>query len=237
MISRKQSTALCLAVGLSLGLSACGGGDGGSNATADKGAATPAVAGSTETASANVPTFSEGPDVCFRAIAKHLGADVKVSEINSFFSSGSEIDSTDDEPKGQMTVCSVQYQNPSDPRKLLDTSLDLRTGTFGTPKPVEITVMGGDATKFNLEDHLIPLSKVNAAALKGVIDAQKPKLDGVYSSYAWSGVRLASPDRFTSTHMLRLDVDGRLASNDVKKSGFVEVSTDGKTVKTNHLLP
>ncbi|MET0246345.1 MAG: hypothetical protein ABW182_06310 [Sphingomonas sp.] len=242
MISRTQSTALCLAVGLSLGLSACGGGDGGSNATAGTGAATPAAAtGSaatpTETANAKVPNLSEGPDVCFRAIAKHLGADVKVSEINSFFSSGSEIDSTDDEPLGQLTVCSVQYQNPSDPRKLLSSSLDLATGTFDTPKPVEITVMGGDASKFNLEDHLIPLSKVNAAGLKAVMDAQKPKLDGVYSRYAWSGVRLSSPDSFSNTHTLRLDVDGRLKSNDIKESGYASVSTDGTTVTKNFLLP
>jgi hypothetical protein len=243
MISRTQSAALCLAVGLSLGLSACGGGDAGSNAAADKGAATPAAgaaagpATTAETASANVPTLAEGPDVCFRAIAKHLGADTKVSEISSFFSSGSEIDSSDDEPQGQMTLCTVQYQNPSDPRKLLDTTLDVKTGTFSEPRPVEISVMGGDASKFNLEDHLIPLSQVNAAALKGVMDGEKPKLDGVYSRYAWSGVRLSSPDAFSNKHTLRLDVEGRLKSNDIKEDGYASVSTDGKTVTKNFLLP
>ncbi|RZF65178.1 hypothetical protein EWE75_07360 [Sphingomonas populi] len=237
MIPRPQPTAFALAIGLSLSLSACGGGNSASNATSDNGV----FASSSDTPTGDAPktaapTLAQGPDVCFRAIAKQLGADVKVSEINSFFSPGSKIDASDDEPEGELTTCSVKYQNPEDPRKLLSISMDTHTGTFGKPAPVEISVSGGDASKFKLEDILIPLSTVNAAGLTSIMESQKAKLSSVYSHYAWSGVRLLSP-RFSDVHTLRVDVDGRLASNDIKENGYLSILTDGKTVKINRLTP
>ncbi len=186
--------------------------------------------------SAPALTLASGPDVCFREIAKKFGPDIKVSEITSFFSSGEAIDGRSSEPRGQMTSCSVTFQNPSDPRKLLSASFNTRTGAFGEPNPVEITVMG-DASSFRLEDHVIPLSRVNAAALTGVMDAQEQRLKAVYGDYAWSGVRLSGPDAFSRTHTLRLDLDGRLAANDIKDGGYASVSLDGKRITANHLMP
>ena len=240
MKSKLQPGLLCVAATMALGLSACGGGNAAKDASGTDGkpAAAAADSGSApKTTDAAVPTLADGTDVCFRAIAKHLGKDTKVSEITSFFSVGEKIDSSDRAPAGEMTICKVQYQNPDDPRKLLDTSLDLRSGTFGDPRPVEISVMGGNAAEFRLEDHLIPLSQINAAALKGVMDAQKDRLSGVYSDYGWSGVRLSSPGPFNDKHTLRLDLTGRLAANDIKESGYAMVSTDGKTIVTDHLMP
>jgi hypothetical protein len=181
--------------------------------------------------------ISQGPDVCFRAISKHLGPDAKVSEINSFFSSGKEIDSSDDEPQGQLTVCSVQYQDPADARKLLSTSLNMRTGKFAAPSPVDITVSGGDASEFKLADYVTPLAQVNAAALAPFMEAQKGPMSKIYSRSAWSGIRLMSPGAFSDVHVLRLDIDGRLATNDIKESGYAEFTTDGKTLKENNLKP
>jgi hypothetical protein len=235
MMSKLQTAMLCMTASLSLGLTACGGGDketsakDAASATADK---TEAVK-SAPVAAANL---SDGPDICFRAITKHLGADTKVSEITSFFSTGSAIDSSDSEPQGQMTTCTVQYQSPDDPRKLVGTRMDVDTGQFAPPSPVEITVMG-NAADFRLDDHLIPLSNVNAAALTVVMDAQKARLGGTYSSYAWSGVRLMSPGAFSDKHTLRLDVTGRLAANDIKESGYASISTDGKAITADHLMP
>jgi hypothetical protein len=95
----------------------------------------------------------------------------------------------------------------------------------------------GDASSFRLEDHVIPLSRVNAAALTGVMDAQEQRLKAVYGDYAWSGVRLSGPDAFSRTHTLRLDLDGRLAANDIKDGGYASVSLDGKRITANHLMP
>jgi hypothetical protein len=236
MLKLHPAASLILA-GLAVGLSACGGAENSSENASGNPATASQASQPNATVAAAALNLSAGPDVCFRAITKHLGQNAQVSEINSFFSSGSEIDSSDDEPKGQVTVCSAQYQNPDDPRKLLSVSLDTRSGEFSAPSPVEITVSGGDAAAFKLEDHLIPLSNVNAAALTSIMDAQKAKLGSVYSRYAWSGVRLMSPDTFSDVHILRLDVEGRLASNDVKESGYAEAAVDGKVIDTKNLYP
>lgn len=235
----KSIPTLCLAGALALALSACGrdasetdtppAGDAGNRAAS-------APAASAEAEAFAAPNLADGPDVCFKAIAAHLGADAKVSEITSFFASGAGIDASDTKPKGQMTTCTVKYQNPEDPRKLLSTSMDLRTGTFGAPQPLEIRV-SGNASEFNLEDYVIPLSRVDAAALTGIMDAQKAALDGVFSQYAFDGVRLETPDAFSDVHTLRLDIEGRLASNDIQESGYASVSIDGKQITSNHLLP
>jgi hypothetical protein len=226
--------AFCLLV--SVGLSGCGDSSGN---LAGSGTATSQDSEADADKGGGVSTLelADGPDVCFRAVAKQLGATAKVSEITSFFSAGSAIDSDNDEPQGRMTTCTVEYQSPADPRKLLSTSLDLQTGEFAPPTPVEISVMGGDANAFRLEDYLIPLSSVNAAALTSIMDGQKTRLGKVFSQYAWSGVRLSSPDAFSDVHTLRLDIDGRLASNDIKENGYASISTDGKRITADHLMP
>lgn len=237
MRSKSQPSMMCMTVILSLGLSACSGSDDPSDAPADAAQADPAEASSEEqTLAVAAATLSDGPDVCFDAITEHLGAETKVSEITSFFSTGPGIDGTETKPQGQMTICTVEYQSPDDPRKLVSTRLDIESGEFTPPQPIEITVMG-NAAQFDLEDYLIPLSQIDASGLTSVMEAQKSRLGDVYSSYAWSGVRLSAPDAFSDTHTLRLDVEGRLASNDIKESGYASVSTDGKTITADHLTP
>ena len=222
-----------------LGLSACGEGPVDQSANSLAAGISPdgvVAPGEGSAAVGEELSLAEGPDVCFRAIAKQLGEDAKVSEINSLFSAGNDIDGDASAPEGKMTNCTVEYQDPNDPRKLLSARLDLGSGTFGDPIPVEITV-SGDAATFKLEDYLIPLSKVNAAALRPAMDAQKAKLGGTYGRYAWTAVRLTAPDAFSDTHSLRLDLVGRLAANDVKNSGYASFSTDGKSIKKNTLMP
>lgn len=236
MIGKLHSVAGGLTVALALGVGACHGNDATTGTASAPRRVTP-MPGGMDVASAPAHTLAEGPDICFRLVAKKLGAAAKISELTSFFSVGSDIDSSAGEPKGKMTTCSVQYQNPQDARKLLETSLDMHSGDFSEPRPVEISIMGGDAEKFRLEDYLMSLSQINAAALTSIMESQKARLDGAYMPYAWSGVRLEAPDAFSATHTLRLDVDGRLAANDVKKGGYASITTDGKTIKTNFLLP
>ncbi len=219
------------------GLAACSGGETKSDemasdankavnrpATPPSGSATPAA------------TLAQGPDVCFKAIAKQIGADTKVAEIASFFSSGPEVDPSDDEPTGQMTTCTVQYQSPDDPRKLVGIQMDMKTGTFSEPAPIEIRVMG-DAASFRLDDHIVPLSQVQAGALTAIMNAKKADLDKVFSKYAWTGVRLMGPDSFRDKHTLRLDVEGRIAANDIKESGYASISLDGQKIVTDNLAP
>ena len=236
MTTRRAARLGVAAAALALGLAGCGGGgDAGAGATA--GGAAGATADGADAPSAKPMTLAEGPDVCFRAVARHLGPDAKVAEVLSFFSVGQAIDGDADTPAGQATLCQVQYQNPRDARKLLSTRLDLDTGVFTDPVPVEISLSAGDATSFKLDDILIPLSRVHPEALSAVMAAQAPKLDAVFARHAWSGVRLDSPGAFDNEHTLRLDVEGRLASNDIKESGYAALKVDGTTIIRNLLLP
>ncbi len=230
--------AFCAASGMPLVLVACGarqnvaGGSGGNATTPEQSPSGDVSASPT----GKVATIGDGPDVCFRAVAKHIGADAKVSEVTSFFSAGPAIDGGADEPLGQLKTCTVQYQDPGNAKKLLEASMDVSTGQFRPSVPVEISVASSDAASFRLEEYLIPLSKVNAAGLASTMDGQKARLRGVFSSYAWTGVRLESPGSFNNRHMLRLDLDGRLASNDIRKNGYASVTLDGKTITTNYLM-
>jgi hypothetical protein len=233
---KSRTILLGMTATLSFGLTACGGGG---DDKAAKESAAPKAAEKTEApaaAAATVANLSQGPDVCFKALAKHLGADTKIAEMTSFFSAGSAIDPSDDEPQGQMTICKAQYQSPDDPRKLLGIDMDTDTGTFGEPSPVEITVMG-NAADFNLEDHIVPLSSINAAGLTAIMDAQKAKIGSTFSSYAFTGVRVEGPGAFNSKHTLRLDIAGRIAANDIKHDGYASVSLDGKAITKDHLMP
>ena len=229
MLSNAASCRLALAAALSLALAACGGGEQApatdASAAAPDPAAAPAADAPAPPAQASVPTLADGPDVCFRQVAEHLGAEAKVSEINSRFS-----------PEGELQLCTADYQSPDDPRKLVGVRLDPATGTFSEPYPIELSV-SGNAADFRLDDYVIPLSQVDAAALAGVMEAQKAELDGVLSSHAWTGVRLMPPGAFSDQHTLRLDMDGRIAANDIAHNGYASVSVDGKTITANHLLP
>ena len=240
--STHQPRIALLTAALTFALSACGGSK---DADADKNTASEAARVTPPTAAtANADaapkvaplTLADGPDVCFKAISEQLGKDLKVSEITSFFSPGSDIDSNVRKPAGEMTTCTVKYQSPDDPRKLVSQDFDTRTGKFDPAKPLEITVTG-NAADFRLDDYLIPLSQVNAAALSTAMASEKPALESVYSRYAWNAVRLMPPGPFHDKHALRLDVDGRLAANDIKENGFVSISVDGKEILTKHLMP
>lgn len=225
-----------LGMAIALGLSACGSNDNATDSSASTSAGASSSSGSASAVSKN-PSLADGPDVCFRAIEQHLGKDAKVSEITSFFSAGSDIEGNDNAPQGEMTLCTVQYQNPEDPRKLLETRLDIGTGKFGAPDQIEISVTGGDAASFKLDDYLVPLSSINAAALSEAMKAQDARMAGIYGKHAWSGVRLMSPGAFSDTHLLRLDIVGRLASNDVKQNGYATYALDGTTIARDHLTP
>jgi hypothetical protein len=235
-MAKSVSTFVWLMPALALSLSACEGGDKAAEASPEKVAATSKNA-TAPVAASTAFNLAAGPDVCFKAIAKHLGADAKVAEITSFFSGGADLEGgSSDEAEGTMSTCKVDYQSPDDPRKLVSTSMDTKTGEFSAPQQMEITVMG-DAAAFRLEDHLIPLSQVNAAALTGIMESEKAKLAGVYSRHVWTGVRLMGPGAFSEVHTLRLDVEGRLAANDIKNSGYASISVDGKKITADHLMP
>ncbi|MEL6529882.1 MAG: hypothetical protein AAFQ27_07960 [Pseudomonadota bacterium] len=223
-----KSTMLLASV--SFALVSCGGGD--TEIDTDQ-----MVADMMAEANANAMTFDDGYDSCFKAVASLLGNDAKVSEIRTLFSAGNEIDSMQMQPRGQMTSCEVQYQNPDNPKKMLSARFDNKTGEFSEPREMEITVIGGNASEFSVDDYVMPLSDVNYAALGAFMEGKQEALGGAYSDFAWTGFTLNAPGLTQQNHTLGISLVGRLASNDVKESGSASFQTDGTTVIRDGLLP
>jgi hypothetical protein len=133
-----------------------------------------------------------------------------------------------------MTTCTVDYQNPDDKRKLLSMRMDVHTGEFGKPSPVNLQVMG-DKESFKLDDYVIALGKIETAPLQAFMDSQNAALDKVYSAYAWDDIRLDAPGTFSDKHRLAVRLTGRFKSNDLENTGDAMLAIDGKTVLDNDL--
>ncbi|WOE74546.1 hypothetical protein [Alterisphingorhabdus coralli] len=179
--------------------------------------------------------ITQNPDACFRAVTEHLGADTKVLSVSSLFSAGSELSYSDD-PKGQMTNCTVDYQDPDNADALLRVGLKIASGEFTSPKTVDLTVIGIDPD-FNLDEHLIALGDIDSSGLAAIIKEQEPILSKTYETYGWSAVSLEAPDNNHDAYRIDLRVRGLKTDDPAPKSGAVSVSVDGKTVSTDHLIP
>lgn len=169
--------------------------------------------------------FDDGADVCFREVSALLPAETKVQEISSYFGED-----------GKLQVCTVDYQDPQDPRKLVGQRFDAHSGKFSEPYQIELSV-SGNAADFRLEDYLVPLSQVDTSGLGATVEGLKPSLDEVYGSYRWVSVNLESPGPFNEVHTLRLNLEGRLAANDVRNTGSAWLALGGNEVVRNALLP
>lgn len=175
-------------------------------------------------------SMGTGPDACFKAAAEKLGADAKVSDVTALYSPGPEVDPSATEPAGTVMSCTVYYQDPDNPLKLLGIVYNnAAMGGFSQPAPVEVSV-SGDAADFKLDDMLVPLSGINASGLADVMAANKAKLDERYSAHGLTMVQLVGPSSFRDGFALRVQYDGRLKSNDVKEDGSATIALDGKTV-------
>jgi len=226
---RSVTTTTAIAGACTLALAACGGG---TEQSADE-----TVADMMADAASNAPSFDDGYDVCFKAAQAALGDDAMVSTIATLFSSGSDIDSMQSYPRGTMTGCKVEYQDPDNPMAMLSMDYDNNEGGFGEARELEITVIGGDASEFRVEDYVVRLGDVNIAAIGTMMEAKKADLDAAYSDYAWTGVRLDSPGVTSLDHALNITLTGRLASNNVKETGSARIGIDGTTVIRDGLLP
>ena len=201
---------------------------------ADAEATNVAVENESDTATPRALSLADGTDVCFDAVEERLGSDVKIAELTTDISLGSEIEARDTEPAGTVTNCTVQYQDPSDPRKLLALSMAATPGQFGEPMPVEISVTG-DAASFNLEDMLIPLGEVNASGLNQTLSSLEPKVAERFEPYGWEYIRFTAPDAFNDRHVFRVGVKGRLKTNDVQDDGQIVIAADGSTIIQDRL--
>lgn len=191
-------------------------------------------AGSTQSVPGFKYSLADGPGICIAKVKEKLGGSTQISEIDAHFGKGTDIDPDFSEPKGALQICTASYQDPSDPKKLVRIRMNAATGEFGEPEPIEVTVMG-DPDTFKLSDHLMPLGNVDPSSIAPYYAAKSATLSKRFSKYTIGMVRLMPPDEFHDKFAFRIDVDGRLASNDIKSDGFVTFSLDGKQTFTDAL--
>ena len=113
-----------------LGLAGCSGED---EVDADTAMVADDAAVMTDAADMEALTISDGIGACFEAIEDQLGSDIKIAEVNTNVSPGADLDSGASEPAGTVTSCSVQYQDPSNSKKLLERNMAGTPGRFGEP--------------------------------------------------------------------------------------------------------
>jgi len=211
------------AVSLTFILAACGG----DAETGDDGSAT-VGSGPAGGPQSSMTLADNGPAVCFEAVAAKLGADTKVSSITTGFAVGDNLEkytvvSTE---RGILKSCTVKYQDPENANKLVQVDMDVATGEFGDPQPLEISVIG-NAADFKLENILIPVSSINSAAIAAKVDAQKARLDEAFSEHALQRVSLSSPGPGSAVHGIDVSFAGRLKSNDILETAGFGLNVDG----------
>lgn len=190
-----------------------------------------------DTAAWDVPTVqSDGVAVCLDLVTEQLGTDIRVHEIASFFAAGPDLEdsiSLDEPPaKGELTSCDIQFQDPDDENALLQQSLDMETGEFAGPQPMEIRY-SGDAAEFDLDDYVMDLSEVDASGIDDLVAQEEPAVDEVLSDFAWDGFWLSPPGPGSEVHELRLDVMGLLESNGLEVSGSLYLTPQGEVTLNN----
>lgn len=178
--------------------------------------------------------ISEGPDICFKTAFEKIGSDAKIFDATAMFSPGEAIDASAMGEAGSVVTCQVSYQNPDDPRKLLAIQYaGAGAGIWQEEIPTELDV-DGPAEDFTLDDVLIAQGDINAAAAVAQLENAVAELDAELSSYAITMLRVQR-SRTNGEPSIYVQMQGRLASNDLQQDGYIETSLDGSEVYLNQL--
>lgn len=180
-------------------------------------------------------SYSDGADICFRKVKEKLGDLAMVNTISSGFDAKSN--DGKQRPTPVLDLCTVQYQDPQNPKKLLKMAMDTHTGEFAAPRPMQLTIIGGDPEKFKLETVLIPLKSVNASTVPEILEKNNALLDAKLSERFFKYLDLRAPGilEVERTHTLTLTISGKYKSNDEKASIAIITSPDGKKILRNDL--
>jgi hypothetical protein len=180
-------------------------------------------------------SYADGVDICFKKIKEKLGETAMVNTIDSIFKVKDKNGGQQNSPA--LYVCTVQYQDPKNPKQLLKQEMDTNTGEFKEPQPLELNIIGGDAETFKLESILIPLKDVNTSTVQAKIDQNKSKLDARLTDYAVYFLDLDDGGILNTGegHTLSLNISGKFKTNGTKASIGIKLSTDGRQVIGNDL--
>lgn len=197
------------------------------------GAASPVAASAIKQEAAYKYSLTDGFDLCASKLKSKLGDAIKISDLSASYTVPDDISSVPSVHKvtkgGDLQHCDLKMQNPENAKKLVGYELNTQTDEIKGPIPVEITVRGGDAEKFNLNNSVFSIGSINFAAAQATVDGLKPKLEAKFSKYQISRVSVMQ-DIFSGKAEIRVAIDGILKANDVKKNIWMTIAADGKKI-------
>jgi hypothetical protein len=178
-------------------------------------------------------SLKDGMGVCFHKVQDHFGKTLQVTEVNGLFeiplklsSSSVKMEVPEEKIQG-LRACNVQYQDPENPKKLVEVSMDPYTGEFRTPRPVQIHITSGRAEDFRLADHLINLNKVQLGSIEKQVAAKKASIEKVFSEHQISSFSLKQSP-FNGKFEVTVSVAGIFKSNDLTDTESIEFTPEGK---------
>jgi hypothetical protein len=177
-------------------------------------------------------SYADGIDICFKQVRQKIGDAAMVNTIDSSFDHTDQNGAKRSNPA--LAVCSVKYQNPSNPKQLLSQDMDTNTGEFKAPRPVELRILD-NAEAFKLESILIPIKNIDPLAVAAQIDRDRTRLDAKLTDYTVHYLDLTDGGPLGGDHQLSLNIVGKFKANDTQASIMMQFSPDGKTLLRSDL--
>ena len=176
-------------------------------------------------------SLKDGIGICFQKIRDHFGNNIKIASISSQFQipeefSRSSFKVSPEKIQG-LDHCKFQYQDPQNPQKLLDVSMNAYTGEFEKPLPVKIQVYSGKVEDFKLEDHVISFEKLKIDPIEKQVALRKPSMDNIFASHQISSFDF-SQSRFSGKFEATIRIKGIFKSNSLAGSKSMGFAPDGK---------
>jgi hypothetical protein len=175
---------------------------------------------------------SDNPMICLLKAKEKLGANSKILGMSSRYVLPANLVVHKNpflKPAGSLNTCNVDYQSPDNSNKLLRIEMDVMTGEFNAPRPVEISVSGMDASKFSLSKVVFPITNFDIDALQKQISAQKPALNKIYTAHQLQSIYIANT--LQGDMEVSVGFSGRFASNDLIDSVYLYSKPNGSFIR------
>jgi hypothetical protein len=177
-------------------------------------------------------SYADGIDICYKQIRQKLGDQAMINAIESIFDDTDNNGTKRSSPA--LSVCTVQYQDPSNPKQLLSQAMNTNTGKFEAARPMELRILNNPEA-FKLESILLPIQSINPLAVAEQIERDKSKLDDKLTDYTVHYLSLNDGGPLGGNHQLSLNIVGKFKANETKASIMMQFSPDGKTLLSSDL--
>ena len=169
----------------------------------------------------NYDAAADGIERIFNDVKRSVGEDGQIDELSISFSN----------EKGQTSMISyfvVDFQSKSDKNKLQRVSYHSYNG-WSAIEPVEITVTGGNASEYDLNDDVNSIAQVKTEVVRKIYDSALQKLSETCDDITF--VSLSADLEANRDVEYSAYLQGTLKSNGVKDKFFFDYDKDGNQTK------